>query len=153
MTMVREMKHSDVPQVVLLGHRYYQENEFYKDCEYRPTSVAIYLDMAIASPSGITLVAEKDKKIVGGFVGAIATQWFGRSRIAYDQAFFIEPEHRGTILAFKLLKEFVRQAKAKEVEKIMILNTAGTNDQRVMDLYERTGFRKIGATFAYEGGK
>jgi GNAT superfamily N-acetyltransferase len=96
-------------------------------------------------------VACEGDEIQGLFIGSIGTHYFGNSTHSSDKAIYVRPENRNGSIGLKLVKHYVELAKKIGVDDIRIGNTSGVEIKKVWKLYERIGFKLIGAEFSYEG--
>lgn len=144
MVILRTATIADIPQLVELGRMMHFESR-YAVFDFDPATVAVTLREAIAQ--GLTFLAEQDGDLVGGFVGAITTHFFGRDLIAYDVATYVAPAHRGR-LGVRLIREYVRRAKAAGVVDIHLGTSSGIRPERMERLCTRLGFTRIGGLYA-----
>ena len=100
--------------------------------------------------SQFVVVAEgTNGDVIGGMAGTVTQSWFGNDMVANDLALFIHPDHRGGMLAARLIKTFVKWARLAGAKQIRPGVISGC--EVAAKLYERLGFRKCGATFVMEG--
>jgi len=51
----------------------------------------------------------------------------------------------------QLIKHYIKIAKSLDIDDICIGNSSGVETEKVWNLYERLGFKLVGAEFTYEG--
>lgn len=144
METLRTATIADIPRLVELGRMMHFESR-YAVFDFDPATVAVTLREAIAQ--GLTFLVEQDGDLVGGFVGVITTHFFGRDRIAYDVATYVAPAHRGR-LGVRMIREYVRRAKAAGVVDIHLGTSSGIQPERMERLCARLGFTRIGGLYA-----
>ena len=139
---------ADLPAICVLGRAMHQESTFAPmdyDIDCVKETIADLMEK-----SQLVLVAEDTNgEVIGGILGKVTQTWFGKDMVANELGLFIHPDHRGGMLAVKLIKTFVtwaRMAGAKQIRPGVI---SGCEVAEL--LYERLGFRRCGATFVMEG--
>ena len=148
--MIRNATLDDIPEALELAREMHQESRAAKFdfSEYR---VATLLEQLITGDDGIVLVNEVNNRINGGLIAQVFTQYWGYTKSSQDLALFLTKEARGGIVYLKFIKEYVRQAKLKGVEDILIGVTSGINTDMVDSLYKYAGFLPIGNVYAWWG--
>lgn len=87
----------------------------------------------IVSGRGILLVAEREDQVVGMAIGFISpTIWDPDALILNELAYYIQPEHRGGTLGYRLLDAYIRECESlkqqgRVLEYNMILMTTSPN--------------------------
>lgn len=131
-----------------LGAQMHAESQFAR-YNYDIEKVQRMLHYLIDKPDAITIVAVDDKDTVfGGFIGDINYHYFGNDKVASDVAIFVKQDKRGSLAAFKLIKEYVLQAKENGADQIIIANSTGVMPDKVKSLFEAIGFVQYGYVFA-----
>lgn len=138
----------DLPALCVMGRLMHNESGFAGldyDIDRVKETVADLMDK-----SQLVLVAEATNgELVGGMLGRCAPTWFGNDLIATELALFVAPEHRGGLLAARMVMTFVRWARMAGARQIRPGVNSGC--MTAVRLYERLGFRRCGATFVMEG--
>jgi len=140
----------DVPRIVELGALMHAESRFTMlrfDAEKMARATALLVN----APDGLVLVAEREGRVVGGFVGCAEEHFFSRDKFAFDLATYIDPAHRGGYLAAALLRRFVRWARSRGIACINAGIASGINHDVSERLYERLGFVRVGTAYEYQG--
>ncbi|GAA4401274.1 GNAT family N-acetyltransferase [Quisquiliibacterium transsilvanicum] len=138
----------DLPAICVLGRLMHEESTFAPmdyDIDRVKETVSDLMDK-----SQLVLVAEDTNgEVVGGILGKVTQSWFGNDLVANELGLFIHPDHRGGMLAARLVKTFVRWARMAGAKQIRPGVISGCD--LAVGLYERLGFRNCGATFLMEG--
>lgn len=138
----------DLPAICVLGRIMHEESTF-APMDYDIDCVKDTI-IDLMEKSQLVLVAEDTNgEVIGGILGKVTQTWFGKDMVANELGLFIHPDHRGGMLAVKLVKTFVawaRMAGAKQIRPGVI---SGCEVAEL--LYDRLGFRRCGATFLMEG--
>ena len=139
---------ADLPAICVLGRAMHQESTF-APMDYDLERVKETLG-GLMDKSQFVVVAEgTNGDVIGGMAGMVTQSWFGNDMVANDLALFIHPDHRGGMLAARLIKTFVKWARLAGAKQIRPGVISGCE---VADaLYEKLGFRRCGATFVMEG--
>lgn len=148
--MIRRATLLDVPRIVELGALMHAESR-YTMLRYDAEKMARATALIVNAPDGLALVAVKEGRIVGAFMGVAEEHFFSRDKFAFDLATYIEPAHRGGFLAVALLRGFVRWARARGIACINAGIASGINHDVSERLYERVGFVRIGTAYEYQG--
>lgn len=82
---------------------------------------------------GFFLLAREDAKIIGT-AGSLRLN----DKEAVMKRFYIHTNHRGTGVAKKLLEEFIKNAKAMNITRIVL--DVSKNNKRAIRFYEKNGF-------------
>lgn len=147
MAELRTARMADIPALVELGRQMHGESR-YARYEFNPVKYAGVLRAVI--PQGLTFVAEIGGGIVGVFVGAVESHFFGDSKMSRDLLVYVVPAHRGRIGA-GLIREYKRRAKAIGVLEVYLGISAGILPERTERLYELEGFNRVGGSYVLEG--
>ncbi len=98
------------------------------------------------------VVAESDnKEIIGVMLGLIEKSWFGKDFIASDLTLLVKKNFRGGLVAFRLVKSFIKWAKLAGASQIRPGVSSGNFEADVF--YKRLGFLKCGSNFYMTGGE
>lgn len=145
--MIRGARLNDIPAFVELA-RAMHASSVYRDFVFSEQHLAGYLAMALDAPSRYCiLVAEHDHRLVGFLAGYLESFVFGPETIAYDTAFYVAPEHRGTTTAKRLIAAFRAWAIDRGAREIGLGISTGIDDDRVGGFYERLGWSRSGVIY------
>lgn len=116
--------------------------------EFPPIDVEICrlrLSQTIIMPEAFFwYVAEIDGRLVGFFVGSLQQHFFSRNVLAINETWYVRPENRGSMAAYKLLREFIAWAKRAGSEKVHIHLNTKVNAERNRTFLYRLGFQDNG---------
>ncbi|MDO9100504.1 MAG: GNAT family N-acetyltransferase [Caldisericota bacterium] len=144
---VRQADLGDIPAFVAMGREMHGESIF-REYDFDEPKLYEYFRNLIESDWGIVHTLVKDGEVIGGFAGLIWPHFFGNDKQSADIALFITEQHRGSRAAVSLLKAYVEDAKAKGASQILIANSTGFEQERVVQLFESVGFQKVGAVLS-----
>lgn len=145
-TTLRRATRDDVPAIVALGQRMHEESPRYSRYPYQPERIRRAIGLMLASPSCFVLVAERDGAPAGFFGGMLSEHPFTGHFYAGDAAVYVAPEHRGTSILPRMLREFERWADDVGAEEVTLGVSTEVHTERTANLYARHGYRPSGAT-------
>lgn len=145
--MIRNAEEKDLDRLVEMGKVMHAESK-YSIYSFDEEKLRNYLFTCIWHDDGIALVAEREDKIVGGFVGWMSEQYFGYDKVAVDLALFVDPDKRGAMAGAMLIKRFIEVSKEKGAAQIVISNSTGVDKERVGKLYEKMGMEHVGFVYS-----
>lgn len=102
--------------------------------------------------NGCVIVGEINNRVEGMLIGmVISDPWLPHIKTLREIAWWVEPEHRGSSLGYRLLREYVRFGETL-VDKDVIVGFTLTNMEisPAFDL-EKRGWRKVETNYVYEG--
>lgn len=134
----------DVLTCLELAKQMHMESPVFRDLDFDDEKVCGLMLHAIAHEDHALIVAKEHGTIVGGIMGYIAPHYFGHDRAAFDFGIFVMHGHRNGRLGLQLLMHFERWAFKNHVKRIVLGVTTGINDDRVLSLYERAGYSRMG---------
>jgi N-acetylglutamate synthase-like GNAT family acetyltransferase len=146
--MIRPATTNDIPAMVALG-RLMHEESIYAPYAFDGEKVSNLIAALITTRFGIALVEEQGGVVIGGFIGVIQQHWFGSDTCASDFALFVDPAHRTGMTGLKLIKQYIKTAREKGADQIMLANSTGVEAERVAKLFESLGFKRRGYVFEY----
>lgn len=142
--MIRTATVQDLPAMLDLGQLLHESSSYARYSFDRDKVAAVLMR---AMKEGGLFVATAKGLVVGGIAGGIAEFWFGRDVHGFDYSFFVHPEHRHGITAFKLLLAFEAWCKSRGATEIRIGITTGIDVESTTRFYEWHGYAKNGALF------
>lgn len=143
---IRKAKIDNINQVAQIYCQSFDSN--YVNENWNLKSAKKLISFYFCIKSSILLVAEINKKVVGGFAGLIKP-WFDGNHLV-DTELFVAKEHRKLGIGKLLLKEAITTA----IDKYKISKVEGaTFSQKVfpMSWYKKIGFKKIDDLMLIEG--
>ena len=93
---------------------------------------------------GIIYVAEKDNKLIGFIAGMVQPYFFSQRKRVTDMGFFVQPEHRGSSAAIKLIKALENWAKENNVVDVCLGQTTAVKLEETQKFYTRLGYKTVG---------
>jgi GNAT superfamily N-acetyltransferase len=81
---------------------------------------------------------------VGLFTGLVEETFFGPDIVAHQHLLYIEPAHRGGILAAQMMHRFETWALLQNAKEIWVSQATGIQPERTRKLFEALGFKTIG---------
>ncbi len=89
---------------------------------------------------------EKEGELLGIVLATKAPVfWNYQSMIVDNLLTYVPKKNRGTWVGIKLIKGMIDWAKSVNATKITISTTSGINSERTSKLYEKLGFKNMGA--------
>ena len=146
--MIRPATIDDLPAILELGGRMHMESRF-RNLPFDLTKVAGVFSSLIEG-AGLVLVAEMHGRVVGGIAAMVVEHWFSTVKVAQDFALFIEPEHRGSMLAVRLLARYEAWAREQGATAVEMGINTGVHVEQTAKLFELRGFRQVAVLMAKE---
>lgn len=134
-------------KIVELGEVFMKEGRF-QDHTYNPDGVWRILNATVRFPD--RFFCAYDEKFRGLALMGISEHYFSTYKWATDFAFFVVPEHRGSTLAIRLLKEAEKWAKENGASEITILHNTGINTDTAGKFFNGFGYETKGHIFTKE---
>ncbi|MEG9299949.1 GNAT family N-acetyltransferase [Klebsiella pneumoniae] len=148
--MIRNATTGDIPALIELGTRMYLESRYSQNSPFDADKCAELAQSLIYSPSGCVLVAEKTGRLLAGWAGGIAEQFFSRQLMAFEYGLFVAPEHRGGSAGPRLARAFIDWSKEHGAAVINMGITTGVHAERTGELYSRLGLQQTGLLYSME---
>jgi GNAT superfamily N-acetyltransferase len=86
----------------------------------------------------------------GFMLGSITGTWFDATIQAYEQLLYVYPNHRGGIIAVRLIRAFENLARERGATCIHVGASTGMNDARTLELYAALGYQAQTASMKKE---
>ena len=146
--MIRVATTADIETIIALLVQMHSENIGYSDFPPDVKYVQCSLRLMLPNPNVRVFLDEAGR----GFLMAQAVQdWFApRIRVA-EEVLYVHPAHRGSTLAWRLVKRLEEWAKEIAADRIVVGVSTGSNN--AVKLYERTGFTRLGETLVKRLGE
>lgn len=88
---------------------------------------------------------DKDSmEIKGFFIATVQENWFAPTLTVFEQLLYVKPEHRGSLVAARLVQSLERAAAALGATRVRGGVTTGINHEKALSMYERMGFSQVG---------
>lgn len=137
-TIVRPATREDIPRIVDMALRFYPTTHYAKIADVTKESAAGLA--IIAMESGVMLVAEKDGAVIGMACLVVGPFEFNVSvTMATELAWWIEPEHRGSTLALRMM-EAIHAAARERGASVVRMATMANSPPQAAAMYERLGY-------------
>lgn len=149
--MIRNANLLDVHRIVEMGAIMHAESR-HAGLTFDPDKMRRVVESLIDYKDGLAIVAERNGRVVGAFLGIAEEHFFSHDKFSFDLATFVDPACRGGFLAAALLKAYVKWAQGKGIACINAGVASGINHDVSIRLYERIGFARTGVTLEYNGG-
>lgn len=136
--IVRPATHDDIPRIVDMAQRFYPTSGYERIAPLAKESAAGLV--IVAAERGVMLVAEVDGDLAGMACLVVEPYLFNvEVVIAQEIVWWIEPEHRGGMLAVRLLKASI-DACAALGATVIRMATLPHSPPQASALLERMGF-------------
>lgn len=146
--MIRNATLDDLTALAVIGHAMFSESR-YSRYNYNVSKVVGLVARLIQEDTGIVVVYEKDGQIVGGVMAELGEHYFGECIIAHDYALFVLPEHRGSTIGIRLLKEYVKQATELGAQEVVMANSTGVDVEMFGRLMKLAHFERVGGVYIH----
>lgn len=136
--MIRPATRADIPRIVEMAQRFYDASEY--PAVFGPMAKESAAGLAIITmDTGILLVADEGGEVVGMVCLFVEPFLFNPERtIASELAWWIEPEHRGGLLAARMLRAV--NAACDAIGAIPRMATLAGSPPQARALIERMGY-------------
>lgn len=149
--MIRLATHEDIPAIVQLGARFFEESPTYAPMVYAPEKIEALAARLIGNPDGYVRVIDRGTGLLGGMMGMVSEHWAARAKVATEIVLFVQPGARGQVHAWRLVGEFREWGRLKGCYKAVAGTSSGVMPEMCARLYERVGFSRasIGLEYVY----
>lgn len=144
--LVRRFEPQDLEECILLGAMMHEESVF-RDQPFSRDRLAFLAHLCVTNQDYACFVAERNGQVIGLMVGLKGQHFFSDSKYAADLALYVEPRHRGSTAAIRLVIEFSKWAEASGCNEIRCGVTTGINDEVGGKIYKRFGFHDGGRLY------
>lgn len=148
MANLRKATLKDVDSLLSLAFAMHHESPRFRQYAFLPDRLRKTLADVIGMELGFCHVAEQDGMIVGAMV-AFAMPHFACDILqACDLGIFIDDKHRGSSLAARLVKAYLKWAEAVGAEPTIGINT-GVHPERTAQLLQALGAKPSGTNWTW----
>jgi GNAT superfamily N-acetyltransferase len=145
--IVRPCAREDIDRVVELGRRLHAESAL-AFLPYEVENVRSLVIKIIEHPETYCgLVAEHGEALVGMLGGYLTDYFFCNEKLACDLALFVEPEHRGSSAAARLIQGFRQWAEAGGAREICLGVSTNIGTAGIDRFYRSLGFTPVGGLY------
>ena len=137
----------NIRDVVDLSRQMHEESAYRAmpfDMEWLAQTV---YEKVLQPDTGYGRIAYRDGVPIGMMLGALATHNFGPALFAYDFAWYVVPEVRGSSTAIKLLRSFEKWAKDRGALEIHLGVTTNVAPERTGKMFKRLGYTHVGCNY------
>lgn len=140
--MIRRGTFEDADTLLNMGHFMFQESAYSSLTWDRERARHEYL---WTLSEGAAFVYERDDKLIGMILGHVARPWFSSDLVGYEECFYVLPEHRAGVVAWRLVENWSNWCTNHGAKMLRPSTSCGTfTSER---LYEAMGFRSVGGNF------
>lgn len=122
----------DLDYVIEAAGRFYAEAGF----EY-PDNVREYFEDLNENPIIFTIV-ERGKGFIVGFIAPSFLE--PTKKLCQELAWYVEPQHRGTSVAIKLMKKYEAYAREQRCDQVTMVCLDNLNPVKVGAIYQKLGY-------------
>lgn len=134
----------DLPGLLALGERMHQESPHFRRIAFCRERLHATLVSVLESPAGFLWVAERDGRIAGVMVAIAVQHWCSTDLVASELALFVEQKYRGTLIAARLIKQYLAWAEGLGCKLVTAGVSTGVNVEQTTRLYEALGLKRFG---------
>lgn len=148
--MIREASQFDCLVLADMGKDYHKEVGSHTSVPYCPETSLKRAMAAVVDPNQLLVVY--DDNGIQGFLWAIVGPMLPWSpeTVAMDFITYVKPSKRGSLIGYRLIREYERWASSKGAVDIRISVASGINEERTSAFYEGLGFSPSGKQFNKE---
>ncbi len=146
----KELTVENIADVMVLGLAMHEEaipKEYPVDIEYAAQKC---YESVILSEYGYGAVAMDGDEPVGMIMGQLAHYDWAPILFAYNLVWYVKPERRGSMAAFRLLRMFERWAKSRGAVHVAVGLASGVLTKKTGKALSRSGYRHMGGNFVKE---
>ena len=143
--MIRHATPDDLPRLKEMGRAMHAESPVLSVFEIDMDKVE--QSIVFGMKKGVVLVhLDAAEAIDGVFLGVVNEWWFSRRLMFCDLAFYVVPESRGGLVAFRLLRAALDWARDQGLnpEDVQLGVSTGVHPELTGRLYERFNFERFG---------
>lgn len=147
--MIRESQPSDIPQITKLGHQMYMQSIYSKwpwDWEKAHNMASRYT----RDGDKLLLCFYKGDMLAGFLFANLCTHFYGSTKQATQQLFYIHPLHRGGTAAVRMMKKFEHWGRYNDCDNLCFSQSSEGADDRWHKFCQNLGYVHVGATFFKE---
>lgn len=145
--MIRNATEADVDELVRMGREFLAVSPFARlgfSDESRERGIRCLMGQ-------FARVIDLEGKIVGALLGGIGPGWFDDERpIATEMAWWVDPQHRGSVAAVRLVHEFRDWARQQGAVAVCLSELVHEGVGSLGNLPERLGYRLAERSYLLE---
>ncbi len=141
--MIRQATLADIPEIVMMGARFYDLVDL--PVAYDPASVSITIQQLIESDLGVVFV---DNEVNGAIGGLLHPHYFNQSALTGAELFWwVSPNHRGK-LGFQLLTVMEKWAEDMGAVSFQMVALEDYRPELMGKIYEKRGYSPFEHTYS-----
>ncbi len=134
--MIRPAFHADVPKILEMGQRFFDESGYRDVTIFRPEVFAATVNHLLTD--GVLLLADQDGPV--GMAAAIVFPFYFSGELTAQEMFwYVDKEHRG--IGGQLLDGLIGAVKARGATSLSMIGLENLNREKVAAMYQKRGFR------------
>lgn len=147
-TLIRLATSNDVPALLVLARRMYEESQFTAWCGFSEDSVTRHIDRLFKDADSTFLVDERDGRIAGFITGHVRPVFFDHNTIqGIEDNWYVAPAYRRTSSGIRLLQVFLGWAKQSGAVSMLLSDRAFIESRNVARIMEKFGFTVDGISY------
>lgn len=141
---------ADIPALAYFLTNITKENELIGLLEHNMVTGSVVLRDLIQQNQGVSIIAEKDDKIVGCLILGKSTVWWSPTEFFTNLAFYVDPDYRkGYRIQDKLVDAAKTLADATKTPVLLSLVDATDKKLKALKYLNFKGFKTIGVKGIY----
>jgi len=140
----------DVIPLAILGKQFTKESKNSKLFGWNMQKVYDSLFNIIDRDDFCVICLVNDAEVVGMLIALVTPCFFSDVSQAVEIAWYIDPDHRGTRVALKMINEYERWAKEAGAVCTNMINLEVLNGDKVARMYNKRGYTLVENTFLKE---
>lgn len=150
--MIKIPNYDEVVQAVNLGQDMWGEGSFKVTGTYNTHAALEFASHAVNQHLSGGLfyfkVAVRDDKVVGMMIGQLVPFFFCPDKtMAVDHIVYVDPNYRGSSIAYRLVKDFEEWARKKSAIQISFGVSTGVKIEKTHDFYTKMGYNHTGGIY------
>lgn len=151
MDNIRLATHDDIPALVSMARAFINYGPHGTLIDITDEQLAVQARVLLDIPTVSVFVAEMHGDIVAMLIGALTSPWFApHVTMATELAWWVQPEARGTRIAFKLVKMYEGWAHANGAQLVSMSSMEMDTGPNVGNMLQRLGYAKAETTHIKE---
>ena len=137
--MIRGMTEDDLPHLIKMGERFYNETPEYKLYKFEKAKLQELGWRCLTEPDSICLVYDK-KGIKGMLAGGVYEQFFSFDLTASELFLFVEKTARGALIGKRLITGFEFWANSMGARETRVGVSSAIKTDRTIGFYKTLGY-------------
>ncbi len=148
MAAIRRATAKDLEAVIALLKQLHVESVFH-DIPIDDARLRSFVTFCFSHPTQVCIVHESgDAAQIDGFMlGYVTPYFFSMELGAWDHAVYVHPARRGSMIAYRLWREFKKWAAEKKARVVWLGTAAGIAPARTRKFYTGLGMTEVGSLY------